>query len=532
MPAPALPPFVRALLSPAAYPHPVDRVDLVQTHISYVFLAGDHVYKVKKPVDFGFLDFSTLGKRRYYCRREVILNSRLCPDTYLGVSRIRERDSRISLDGEGRIIEYAVHMRRLPGERMMDRLLESGAVTEAMVRALAERLADFHARSETSPRIAEYGDWAIRYAWAENLRQWADYIGDTITEEQDRILRAYGQAFFARQREVLQRRVRDLRIRDCHGDLRSDAVCFSDGICIYDCIDFNRRLRQTDVAGDVGFLAMDMDYRGHQDMAAAFVDAYVQLSKDSDLRRIIDFYKCYRACVRGKVEGFRSRAPEVPMRERRASARAARRYFQLACRYAKSLPPALLIITCGLTATGKSALVRRLAELADMEVISSDVVRKRLAGLAPVERRFEPFQGGIYSPEFTERTYAALLEEGRERLRRGQSVVLDASFLRRQQRRAAARLAAEEGTQFACLECRASAGAVRRRLARRLRQGGDPSDARWEIYVAQKRRFQRPSEVTPQRLIVVDSERPLDRAARQVLRRLRQLSPLSLSAKA
>jgi aminoglycoside phosphotransferase family enzyme/predicted kinase len=531
MPESALPPFIRALLRPAAYPHPVDRVELIQTHISYVFLAGDHVYKVKKPVDFGFLDFSTLGKRRYYCRQEVVLNSRLCPGTYLGVSRIRERDSRISLDGEGRIIEYAVHMRRLPGERMMDRLLESGAVTEAMVRALAERLADFHARSETSPRIAEYGDWAIRYTWAENVRQWADDIGYTISEEQDRLLRAYGEAFFARERELLAQRVRERRIRDCHGDLRSDAVCFSDGICIYDCIDFNRRLRYTDVAGDVGFLAMDLDYRSHQAQAAAFVDAYVQLSKDSDLRRIIDFYKCYRACVRGKVEGFRAREPEVPPRERRESARAARRYFQLACRYAESLPPGLLVITCGLTATGKSALVRRLAELADMEVISSDVVRKRLAGLAPVERRFEPFHGGIYSPEFTERTYAALLDEGRERLRRGQSVVLDASYIRRRHRRAAARLAAEEGAQFACLECRASAGVVRRRLARRLRQGGDPSDARWEIYVAQKRRFERPSEVALQRLIVVDGERPLDRSAPQVLRRLRRLSPLSLPAK-
>jgi predicted kinase len=156
-------------------------------------------------------------------------------------------------------------------------------------------------------------------------------------------------------------------------------------------------------------------------------------------------------------------------------------------------------------------------------------VRKRLAGLTPAERRFEPFRRGIYSPEFTERTYGALLEEGRERLRRGQSVVLDASFVRRQHRRAAARLAAEEGAQFACVECQASDGAVRGRLARRLRTGSDASDARWEIYVAQKRRFQRPSEVAPGRLIVVDSERPLDRVARQVLRRLRSLSPLSLS---
>ncbi|MEE8346228.1 MAG: phosphotransferase, partial [Dehalococcoidia bacterium] len=323
----ALPPVIRALLDPAAYPHPVDSVKLIQTHISYVLLAGEHVYKIKKPVDFGFLDFSTLGKRRYYCRQEVILNARLCPGTYLGVSQIRESDSRsasgrsrITVDGVGKVIEYAVHMRRLPDERMMDRLLESGDLTGQMVRALAERLAEFHARSETSPRIAEYGDWAIRHAWEENLCQWAEYIGDTISEEQDRVIRAYGEAFFAREDELLRQRVSNLRIRDCHGDLRSDAVCFTDGICIYDCIEFNRRMRYTDVAGDVGFLAMDLDYRGHEGVAIDFVNAYVEASGDADLHRVIDFYKCYRACVRGKVEGFRSRMPEVPLRERRAAA--------------------------------------------------------------------------------------------------------------------------------------------------------------------------------------------------------------------
>jgi aminoglycoside phosphotransferase family enzyme/predicted kinase len=530
MPAAQLPPFVRALLDPAAYPHPVERVQLIQTHISYVFLAGDHVYKVKKPVDFGFLDFSTIGKRRYYCRQEVVLNSRLCPDTYLGVSRIRQRDGRITLDGKGAIIEYAVHMRRLPADRMMDRLLESGTLTHDMVRALADKLADFQARAETSRRIAEYGDWAIRDVWDENLRQWADYIGDTVSEEQDRILRAYGEAFFAREQDLLERRVRELRIRDCHGDLHSGSVCFTDGICIYDCIDFSRRIRYTDVAGDVSFAAMDMDHRGHQAHAATLIDAYVELSGDSDLRRVIDCWKCERACVRAKVEGFRSRDSEVPSRQRTEAARAAKRYFELACRYAESLPPAMLVITCGFTATGKSVLARRLAELAGIEVISSDVVRKRLVGLAPVERRFEPFEHGIYSQEFTERTYAALLDEAREHLRRGQSVVLDASFLRRDDRKAAARLAAEEGAQFACLELRASDDAVRARLARRLREGGDPSDARWEIYVAQKRRFQRPGEVPPERLITIDAERRLDRGARAVLRRLRQVSPLSLSA--
>jgi hypothetical protein len=230
------------------------------------------------------------------------------------------------------------------------------------------------------------------------------------------------------------------------------------------------------------------------------------------------------------VEAFLLDQPEVPAKERRRAARAARRYFDLGCRYASTLPPAMLIITCGVTATGKSSLARRLAELAGVDVVSSDVVRKALAGLAPSEHRFEPFRAGIYSSEFTGRTYEALLAEGRDRLRRGRSVILDASFLRREQRRAAVRLAAEEGAQFVCLLFRASDDAVRGRLARRLREGGDPSDARWEIYVAQKRRFQRPGELPPDRLVTVEGERPLEREARAALRALRRLSPLSLPA--
>jgi len=501
-----------------------------------VLLAGEHVYKVKKPLDFGFLNYSTLARRRYYCHQELLLNSRLCPETYLGVARIRQTrpepgrrgGDRISVGGRGRVVEYAVHMRRLPAERMMDHMLAEGAVTREMVERVADRLAEFHGTSESSRRIAEYGHWGIHYAWKENFRQWAPYVGQTLTPEQERILRAFGEAFFARRQGVLRRRVEELRIRDCHGDLRSDSVCFRDGLCIFDCIEFSPRLRYTDVAGDAGFLAMDLDYRGHSDLARAFVDRYVERAGDRDLPAIIDFYKCYRACVRGKVEGFRASQAEVPTGQRRASLRAARRYFGLACNYAASLPPAMLVITCGLTATGKSVLARRLAELTGFEVLASDVVRKELAGLASADHRFEAFRRGIYSPEFTDRTYAALLEEARQRLDEGRSVIVDASFVRRRYRQQARQLAGETGAQFVCVEFRASESAVRRRLARRLREGRDPSDARWEIYVAQKRTFERPSEVPPERHVVVDTARPLQAEARAVLAALRRISPLSL----
>ncbi|HEU4758547.1 MAG TPA: AAA family ATPase, partial [Dehalococcoidia bacterium] len=499
--------------------------------ISYVLLAGDHVYKIKKPVNFGFLDFSTLPKRRYYCRQELLLNSRLCSDTYLGVVAIREAAGRYSFAGTGPIVEYAVHMRRLPQDRMLDRLVAQGEATPQMLHRVAERLVPFHRTAQTSPRLARYGHWAIRCNWDENISQWAPYIGQTTTPEQDRILRAYGEAFFARKAAVLQRRIDELRIRFVHADLRSDAICLVNGVCIFDCVEFSRRLSLLDVARDVGFLAMDLDYRNRNDLAQTFVDRYLQLSGDTDMPEVLDFYKAYSACVRGKVESFLLSQPEVPAAEKRRAGNAARRYFDLACQYARSLPPALLVITCGLTATGKSTLARRLAELTGMEVLSSDVRRKTLAGLTPAEHRFETFGRGIYSSDFTDRTYAHLLAAARKALTEGRSVIVDASFVRRKYRLWARRLAREMGAQFACIELRASDAAVRHRLVKRLREGGDPSDARWEIYLAQKRRFQRPSEVPPERHVVVDATRPPQAAARAVVAALRRLSPHSLPAR-
>jgi hypothetical protein len=529
--------LIRGLLDPSAYRHLTGRVRLIQTHISYVLIAGDFVYKVKKPVNFGFLDFSTLGKRRYYCRREVAFNSRLCADTYLGVVPIRKDGGRFVVGGRaGRIVEYAVQMRRLPEERMMDRLLERGEVTVAMVERVADKLADFHARAETSDRIARYGDWAIRYDWRENVCQWAPFIGRVLTAEQDRLLQAYGEAFFARKAKVLARRVAERRIRHVHADLRSDAVCFTDssaslrtgGICIFDCVEFSRRLSLLDVGRDVGFLMMDLEYRGHRDLARSFVDRYTDVSGDRDLRQIVDFYAAYSACVRGKVEAFLLDEPEVPATKKRRAQRAARRYFDLACRYAQSLPPAMLIITCGLAGTGKSTLAHAVSEATAFEAVSSDVVRKQLAGLAPEVPRRETFEVGLYAPDVTARTYDALLDRARRSLEDGRSIILDASFLRREYRRRAARLAREAGAQFACLIVRTSEEEAQRRLDQRARRGRSVSDATWGTYKSQKRRFQRPSEVAAGRLIEIDAERPLRSQVRRALEGLRELSPLSV----
>jgi hypothetical protein len=537
------PPVIQALLSAASYPHPTGRIQLVQTHISYVVLTRDYVYKIKKPVDFGFLDYSTLSKRRYYCQRELKLNRRLCSDTYIGVVAIRKTRDGYRADAagqrearpKGRIVEYAVLMRRLPEERMMHRLLERNAVTKPMLRAVADKLVPFHqAGAATSARIAAYGDWAIRYNVRENVRQWTPYIGRTITKEQDRILRDYLEAFYVRRADVMQRRVDELRIRECHSDLRSDAVCFvdpkagPDGICIFDCVEFNRRITHVDVARDVSFLMMDLEYRGRPDLASAFTHYYIEKAGDADLPDVLPYYASYNACVRGKVESFLLDAPSVPESQKRAAAGRARRYFDLACRYAESLPPAMLVITCGLAGTGKSNIARRLGRRLDAAVLASDVVRKEMVGMDPQERVLEEYRGGLYSTKMTDRTYQALFDNARQHLMAGRPVILDASFTRRAHRRAAARLARETGAQYACVEVSAAESAIRERLAGRLRRGLDASDARWDIYVQQKRRFQRPSEVPPERLISVDTTTRRDRAVAPILDALRRISPLGV----
>lgn len=506
----ALPPIVAALLRPQAYPHPAERVELIQTHISYVLLAGDYAYKVKKPVDFGFLNFTTLARRRYYCRQEVLLNSRLCPQIYLGVVPITAVEGGYRIGGRGRAVEYAVQMRRLPQERMMDRLLATGELTASMVEALAQVVAAFHARSASGPAIARYGSpQAIAYNWEENFQQTEPFVGTTLSRWQGQYLRAYVRAFLARQRPLLHQRVREGRVRDCHGDLRTAAVCYSDGICVFDCIEFNRRFRYSDVASEVAFLAMDLDLHGRPDLAQRFVERYVQAAGDAQIWDLIGFYKCYRAYVRGKVEGFRLQQPEVGAAEKAEALATARRCFQLACQYAAQGQPPLLLVTCGLVATGKSALAQALAGEMGLAVISSDQVRKELAGLSPQQHRYEPFGRGIYSPRFTQRTYKAMGERARALLAQGRSLVLDATFARRWQREAAQRLAEQCGALFLCLECVAAPKVVRQRLAERQEDPTSLSDARWETYQAQRAIFEPLQELDDWRHVVVDTGRPL-----------------------
>ncbi len=328
-----LPSVVEALLNPQAYPHKPRKIELVQTQMSFVLLAGEYVYKVKKPVNLGYLDYTTLERRHFFCRQEVELNRRLCPDAYLGVVPIVEEGA-LCMEGQGKAIEYAVKMRQLPQDRMMDVLLPRGQVTPEMVARVAEKLVNFHQRAETNEEIAVFGRLdVIRHNCDENFAQTEKYIGLTIFRAKYERIRGYTDDFIKSNAGLFEKRVREGRIRDCHGDLHAAHVCFTDDICIYDCIEFNDRFRYCDVASEIAFLAMDLDRYQQAGLSRHLVNTYVGLSHDEELLKLLNFYKCYRAYVRGKVDSFKLDDPYIPEAEKAKVLTAARAYFQLAESY-------------------------------------------------------------------------------------------------------------------------------------------------------------------------------------------------------
>ncbi len=329
-----LPTLVQALMDPETYPDTPREIELVQTHISYLFLTGEHVYKVKKAVDFGFVDFTTLEKRRFYCHQELSLNRRLCPDVYLDVVPIAQDDGHIHFGERGRVIEYAVKMRQLPRGQTMDRLLESNQVTKEMVTGVTRKLVDFHSKAGTGADISKYGELrAIRFNTEENFSQTSNHVGLTIPAEGYQRIKDYTNAFLERNASLFAKRVSEGRIRDCHGDLHAAHICFADDVYIFDCIEFNDRFRYQDVASEVAFLAMDLDYHGRSDLSQHFVQAYVSDSGDRELLELLSFYKCYRAYVRGKVDSFKLGDPHISEEEKAKIMAVAKRYFELAESY-------------------------------------------------------------------------------------------------------------------------------------------------------------------------------------------------------
>lgn len=323
------------LLETEAYPEKTSRVEMIQTHISYVFLTDRFVYKVKKPVNFGFLDFTTLEKRKYYCDQELVLNRRLSPDVYLDVLPICEEKGRLGFWSNGEIRDYAVKMIRLPMEKLMKRLLQTGKLDEVMVSRVAKKIAVFHHAAENSPEIEKYGKIStIKFNTDENFLQTEKFIGKTISPIQFDTLKHYTNTFYEEKCDVITGRIKDKKIKDCHGDLHMEHILITDDdIKIFDCIEFNERFRYSDTAADIAFLAMDLDYHGRKDLAEKLMHHYIKQSGDMRVMDVLTFYKVYRAYVRGKVISFRLDDPAIPNEEKEKATLTAKNYFNLAYSY-------------------------------------------------------------------------------------------------------------------------------------------------------------------------------------------------------
>jgi aminoglycoside phosphotransferase family enzyme/predicted kinase len=509
----ALPAHVQALRSKGAYPSPPKRIELIQTHISYVFLADDEVFKVKKPVDLGFVDFTTLAKRKAACEAEVRLNRRGCSaGVYLGVEPItRDSFGRFHIGGDGETVDYAVHMKRLPADRMMDRLLEQDAVDFEMIGRLTARVVSLHEGAERGDKITRIGGaTTLAKNWRETLGQMRSFVGNTLGQPRLQRIEAYATPFMPVEADLLKRRETEGWIRDCHGDMRSDAVCFDDslpgGICIYDCIEFNDALRYGDTALDVAFLAMDLDYRGQPDLSDLSIGLYTPAIGDAELPLLLNFYKCYRACVRGKVESLLSLDAGVPVRKRSQARRRAQAYFRLAEDYARRQPRRGVVMVTGPSGSGKSVLAGVLASRLGAVLLSTDMLRRQTF---EQRGRGAEIDAGVYSEQARDQIYDQMLSRAEAFLATDRPIVLDGTFIEKRQRRPFIDLARKTRRRLLVVECSAPDAVIRLRQQRRQGEAWSTSEARWEVYLAHKQRLEPADEVSVDERVAIDTTRPV-----------------------
>jgi aminoglycoside phosphotransferase family enzyme/predicted kinase len=480
-------PLIEALSDPAAYPHPTGAIEVHQTHISVVFLAGSFAYKIKKPVDLGFVSYSTPELRRRFCDEEVRLNRRLAPDVYLGVVPVTRQGTALRLEGTGEVVEWSVKMRRLPDSATLRAHLGRGSVGVDTMATLARRLALFHASADSGNHVSVGASFeAIAKNARENYEQSVAQIGKALSRSTLDRLQVRTEAVLANLRPFIDDRARRNIPRDTHGDLRLDHVYWFPerqppaDWTIVDCIEFDKRFRYADPVADVAFLAMELALAGSRNLATALTDAYLQASDDEEGRSLLSFYMAYRATVRGKVEGMKLAQPEISEAERSVARIRARALwlFALAELEAPGGKPCLILIA-GLPGSGKSSLARALAARAGFAVIRSDEVRKGLAGQSGQGTGPAPFGEDLYSPDWNGRTYAECLRQAEAFLFEGGRVLIDASFREETQRRRFLSAAAQSGVAGWILLCRAEPDVIRDRLQRRQ---GDASDADQSIY--------------------------------------------------
>lgn len=509
------PDFLELLRNPAVYPEQPDTVEIVQTHLSVVCLAGGVAYKLKKPIRLPFADFSSVERRKYYCGEELMLNRRLCPDVYLEVAALRRlSDGRLSFGPEagGEIIDHAVKMRRLPADRMLDRMLETGEVSDGDIRRIAERVVAFHRDAGRGESVNDWGspDKLAGFALA-NFDETRPVAGPVFPAALHAALEERTRRDFDRWLPVLRHRAAEGRVVDGHGDLHARNICLTDPPAIYDCIEFSPEFRCGDVATEHAFLVMDLRFRGHPGLASAYLDEVVSRSGDTGIRDLMPPLVRYRALVRAKVSAITAGETDFSQAARAGAAGTALRYLRLAAASAIEEDGPWWLMFCGLPGSGKSSVARALAAVGSWPVFSSDLIRKELAGIAPTD----PLPTECYAPGFSRRTY----DELRFRAVAGRApvTILDANFRERAERDLTRRAAAETGARLAILLVDTDEETIVARLDHRSGDPASVSDADRAVYRKLRDQFEPPHDGEADRLIAVAGGSPPEAAGDAVL---------------
>jgi aminoglycoside phosphotransferase family enzyme/predicted kinase len=500
-----LPAVIQQMLQPGFYPHPVtEPIELIQTHVSYVLLTGDYVYKLKKPVNFGFLDFSTLEKRQYFCQEELRLNQRGASELYLEVVPVILDGEKYQLAGTGEAVEYAVKMRQFPQACLLSEQFAAGKLNETQMEELGGVVAEYHAKSQTNDYIRSFGEVSqVRLAIDENYEQTEQYIGKVQTQAQLIETKQYTDNFFAQSPELFKNRIVNNYIRECHGDLHlRNMALWHDKIMLFDCIEFNEPFRFVDVMYDVAFTVMDLEARGRKDLANAFLNAYVEQTGDWEGLQVLPLYLSRQAYVRAKVTSFLLDDPGVPATVKAEAAKTASDYYRQAWEYTQPQPGQLILMS-GLSGSGKSTTAKYLARKLGAVHLRSDAVRKHLAGIPLLER------GGdqIYTPEMTQKTYSRLLSLGITLANQGWQVILDAKYDKQNLREQAIAQATQHQLPLQIINCTAPVEVLQQRLAHRT---GDIADATADLLTSQLNQAEPLTDKEQPYVKIVDTTQPVE----------------------
>jgi uncharacterized protein len=454
------------------YPHPVSEpIELIQTHISYVFLTGDYAYKVKKDVNLGFVDFSSLEKRQKFLIEEIRLNREIAPDLYLEVLPITQKGDRFILGGTTDPVEYASKMRQFPQENLFDNLLAKDRLSIDLISKLAKIVADFHQHTATNDYISNFGTISvIKPAFDENYLQSQKYVGYIQTQQQLEETKAFTDRFFAEREHLFRSRIDNHKIKECHGDLHLKNIClWQNKIQMFDRIEFNELFRFVDVMYDVAFVVMDLDARGRKDFGNIFLNTYIERTGDWEGLQLLPLYLSRQAYVRAKVTSFLLDNPGISEDAKKQSTKTAADYYKLAWVYFQAKKGKLFLMS-GLSGSGKTTVAKQLAQDIDAILIRSDAVRKHLAGISLDDRGSDE----IYSPEMNHKTYDRLLELGILLASQGFQVILDAKYDRIALRQQAIAAANSKEIPLEIVHCSAPTEILRDRISKRT---SDISDA-------------------------------------------------------